>query len=90
MDGINATQRYIDRCWFDEERCKRGLESLTQYRRDYDEKQRVFKVSPLHDWTSHGADAFRMRAAMAATDMPMPKGRYQGRGASSSSSWMAG
>lgn len=90
MDGINATQRYIDRCWFDEERCKRGLEALTQYRRDYDERAKVFRTSPLHDWTSHAADAFRMRAAMAATDpLPNAKSRYASR-SKASTSWMAG
>lgn len=90
MDGINAAQRYIDRCWFDEERCKRGLEALTQYRREYDEKLRTFKKSPLHDWTSHGADAFRMRAAMADVNRPRPasRGRYSGT-TTSSPSWLA-
>lgn len=89
MDGINATRRYLDRCWFDEERCKRGLEALTQYRRDYDEKLKIFKTNALHDWSSHGADAFRYRAAVAASDpLPVP-GRYSGRYAKgSSSSWM--
>jgi phage terminase large subunit len=89
MDGINATRRYIDRCWFDEHRCKRGLEALTQYRRDYDEKLRIFKSNPLHDWTSHGADAFRSRAAIAEQDLPQPRNRYRGS-SSQSTSWMAG
>lgn len=88
MDGINATRRYIDRCWFDRERCKRGLEALTQYRRDYDEKLKIFKSNPLHDWASHGADAFRTRAAVASYDLPRREQRYGGR-SSSNTSWMA-
>jgi hypothetical protein len=63
MDGINAVRRLLDRCWFDEDRCKRGLECLWQYRRDWDEKGRIWRNNPLHDWTSHGADAFRYFAA---------------------------
>lgn len=62
-DGINAVRRLLDRCFFDEERCKRGLECLWQYRREWDEKLRTWKNNPLHDWTSHGADAFRTFAA---------------------------
>jgi phage terminase large subunit len=90
MDGINASRRYMDRCWFDAERCKRGLEALTQYRREYDEKNRVFKINPLHDWTSHAADAFRYRAAVAQRDTPKPRDRYRGAAGGAATSWMAG
>lgn len=61
-DGINAARLQIPRCWFDADRCKRGIEALRQYRRDYDEKLKNFKQRPLHDWTSHAADAFRYLA----------------------------
>jgi hypothetical protein len=50
------------KCWFDEGKCKQGLEALRQYRREYDEKLKSFKQRPLHDWTSHAADAFRYLA----------------------------
>ena len=58
-DGIQAVRALIPRCWFDRTRCARGLEALRMYRRDYDEKQEEYRVAPLHDWTSHYADAFR-------------------------------
>jgi phage terminase large subunit len=59
MDGINATRRMLDQCWIDKERCERGLEALKQYRREYDDKLKDWKQRPLHDWSSHGADALR-------------------------------
>jgi phage terminase large subunit len=59
MDGINAVRRMLDQCWIDTERCGRGLEALKQYRREYDETLKDWKQRPLHDWTSHGADALR-------------------------------
>lgn len=62
MDGINAVRLLLPRCWFDAERCKRGLEALRQYRADWDEKNRILKEKPLHNWASHGADAFRTGA----------------------------
>ncbi|MEM1353155.1 MAG: hypothetical protein AAGF27_12480 [Pseudomonadota bacterium] len=58
-DGIQASRAFIALSWFDEQKCRRGIEALRQYRRDYDEKGRTFRSRPLHDWTSHGADAFR-------------------------------
>lgn len=61
-DGIQAARSMLARCWFDEENCGRGIEALRQYRRDFDEKLKSWRGRPLHDWTSHGADAFRYLA----------------------------
>lgn len=61
-DGINSARLMLPKCWFDADKCKRGIEALRQYRRDYDEKLKNFKQRPLHDWTSHAADAFRYLA----------------------------
>jgi phage terminase large subunit len=58
-DGIQAVRALLSRCWFDEEKCRHGIEALKQYRREFDEKNKTFRVRPLHDWTSHSADAFR-------------------------------
>lgn len=58
-DGIQAARTLIHKCWFDESKCERGVEALLQYRRQFDEKLKTWKGRPLHDWTSHGADAFR-------------------------------
>lgn len=61
-DGINAARLLIPKCWFDAERCNHGIEALRNYRRRYDEQRKVFSDRPLHDWCSHGADAFRYLA----------------------------
>ena len=58
-DGIEAARKLFSRVWIDETRCKYGIECLSQYRYDYDEKRGMFRDSPLHDWSSHGADSFR-------------------------------
>ena len=62
MDGINAVRVSFKRFWFDKDKCKFGIEALRQYHADYDEKLKVFKKSPRHDWTSHFADSFRYLA----------------------------
>ena len=58
-DGINAVRLLLPRCWFDEEKCRAGLEALTFYRKGFNERLQEFTDKPLHDWSSHGADAFR-------------------------------
>jgi hypothetical protein len=35
---------------------------LENYRKEYNEKFRVYSDKPKHDYSSHGADAFRMLA----------------------------
>lgn len=59
MDGIDAARLRFNRMWFDAEKCARGIDCLRMYRADYDEKNQVLRTKPLHDWASHGADAFR-------------------------------
>ena len=61
-DGIHAAQMLIPRCWFDRDATKHGLECLRQYHRKYNEKARSFRSTPVHDWSSHAADAFRYLA----------------------------
>lgn len=61
-EGIHQARLFFRRCWFDEERCKGGLEALMHYRRDYNRQLNEFKATPVHDRYSHGADAFRYLA----------------------------
>ena len=89
-DGINAVRRLLDRCWFDEEKTKRGVECLWQYRRDWDERGKIWRNNPLHDWTSHGSDAFRYFAAgWAEPEIRERKDRWTDYGnAPDKNSWM--
>ena len=57
--GIEAVRNTLPHCFFDREKCKLGLDALRQYRKQWDEKNQVFKNKPLHDWCSHAADSFR-------------------------------
>jgi hypothetical protein len=61
-DGINAVRTIIPRCWFDARKCARGVDALKLYRAEYDDKLEALKPRPVHDWTSHAADAFRYLA----------------------------
>ena len=61
-DGIQAVRRLLPRCWFNVPKVQNGLNCLRNYRRDYDEKRKIFFERPLHDWSSHGSDSFRYLA----------------------------
>ena len=56
---IQAFRGIIPLCRFDN-KTKIGYGCLRDYRREYDDKNRCFKETPLHDYTSHSADAARM------------------------------
>jgi hypothetical protein len=73
QDGIQASRLALLRCWFDT-KCDDGIECLRQYQREYDEDKKVFRDRPRHDWTSHGADAFRMLSiAWREEEKALPK-----------------
>lgn len=61
-DGINAVRTILPRCWFDAEKCAKGIDALKAYRREWDEKLKTFHDRPVHDWASHPADSFRYLA----------------------------
>ena len=80
-DGINAVRLLLPRCWFDAEKCARGLEALRHYRLEWDDRRQAFRERPLHDWSSHAADAFRYLAMglREETQERMPKIVYDDR-----------
>jgi hypothetical protein len=61
-DGIEAVRAVIPMMVFDRRRCEYGLDALRQYRTEFDEEAGVFGKNPVHDWTSHCADALRTYA----------------------------
>jgi hypothetical protein len=61
-DGIEAARTILPRCWFDKIKTKDGIEALKSYRKKYSPKFKTFQTTPIHDWSSHGADAFRTLA----------------------------
>ncbi|MCI0429074.1 MAG: hypothetical protein L0210_00825 [Rhodospirillales bacterium] len=80
-DGINEVRKLLPRCWFDAANCARGLEALRHYRTEWDERRRTFGGKPLHDWSSHAADAFRYLAVgQPREDRPLPPIKYDDRG----------
>ena len=61
-DGIEAGRSLFSKLWVDGVKCKVFVDAIENYRQEYDHKKRVYKPRPLHDWSSHYADAFRYLA----------------------------
>lgn len=70
-EGINAARMIFSRCWFDKTKCHRGVNALKNYKKDWDEKNQVFRKTALHNWASHGADGFRTFAVNGKIIVPM-------------------
>ena len=75
-DGIEQAREILARCAFDEAKCEEGITCLENYRKEWDDKKGCWKDKPLHDWSSHAADAFRYFAVaktkrVAMTHIPV-------------------
>lgn len=56
---IPAVRMILPFCWFDEQKCSRGISALEGYRAEYDDTKKRLANRPSHTWESHAADAFR-------------------------------
>ena len=73
--GTNLEVAYSDqmRSILDETKTARGLECLQNYRREVNDKLGEPRATPVHDWASHGADAFRYLAVSIDKTGARPK-----------------
>jgi len=67
--GIQQTRDGFASAWFDQERCKLGLQRLTNYKKRWIEKDGRFSQDPVHDINSEGADSFRQYGQAKAIGM---------------------
>lgn len=71
QDGIEAVRAVLPRAHFSP-RCENGVEALRAYRRKWDEETKSYSSRPEHDWSSHGADAFRYLCLVARERIVAP------------------
>jgi hypothetical protein len=58
-DGIELARMSFPKIYIDEQKCAPLIKALESYRREWDDKRKVYKDNALHDQFSHAADAFR-------------------------------
>ena len=64
LDGIQAARWLIQQGVRFHPRTADGVDALRNYHYEYDEDRKAMSVKPVHDWSSHAADAFRGLAAV--------------------------
>ena len=78
IDGINSARRQFSSCYFNKELCEDGIKKLSLYTKKYDSKRQVYLEHPVHDYTSHCADAFRTWAVSdSAIDFDAERGKIE-------------
>lgn len=75
-EGIDAVRRLLGQCWFDEQRCQRGIEGLRHYRKMFNTRTSEFTGTPVHNWASHPADAFRTLAVRYQRPEVVEEGKW--------------
>jgi len=75
--GIERTRRFIPKLRWDQVKCKRLIEGMEGYRKQYNEKMQCYLDKPLHDWCSQPADTIRlMSQAVKIDEANYDKGYY--------------
>ncbi len=59
QEGIDSVRNLLNRCWFDEVKCEKGIRALENYRKEWNDSLGIWRDHPRHDHFSNGADAFR-------------------------------
>mgnify|MGYP001567221933 CR=1 FL=1 len=67
LDGIQAARWLLQRETRFHSRCAAGLEALKAYRYEFSEDRKTYSKKPVHDWSSHTADAWRTTACVVRT-----------------------
>jgi phage terminase large subunit len=64
QDSEAATRKTLPRTWFNADKTRDLVHALMNYHYEYDEDKKIYGKVPLHDWSSHGADATELMARM--------------------------
>ena len=92
-NGIAAARKTMELCTFDITRCKQGLDALRSYHFRWDAKLKTLSDDPVHDWSSHDADAFEIMGQVwqpARTDKAPKKPRFLHEATADDVFWPAG
>ena len=63
IHGINLVKTTLNKCWFDQRKTLEGLKNLENYKKRWSSSLGGWTADPVHDESSHAADAFRYLCA---------------------------
>lgn len=89
-DAIEAARSLLALCWFDEQKCRRGIQCLDNYTKEWNQARGVWGSRPLHNFASHGADSFMTGAVGHEPELQKPEqDRHRRRREPERSAWTA-
>jgi phage terminase large subunit len=71
--AINAARMVFDKVKFHKTNCQYGIECLKNYHAKFNDAMSVYSDTPVHNWASHGTDAF-MTFALSHEQLYQPQG----------------
>lgn len=74
QDSIDQSRLLFPLIKIDQHRCAQGIDALRNYRKPWLEDKQTYGDHPVHDWASHGSDAFQ---GIAATNLDTIKPVHQ-------------
>ena len=74
--GIQLVRKLFPQFWIDKTNCKQLVRVLENYHHEWDPVKKRFKDSPLHDWSSHGADSVRYMCVAINESVPPSEEAY--------------
>lgn len=85
---IEAARRMLPRVWFNENTTAAGRKALCWYHEKWDAK-RSYGLGPMHDWSSHAADAFGLMCISYDEPKTVQHGSRYYKNSDNQISWMA-
>ena len=71
-DGIASVRKLLPYVYWNQPLCSGAIEAMKSYRREWDDNLMCYRDRPVHDWSSHIADAIRYLAVVFTNLQPMP------------------
>ena len=69
-DGISAARKLLPYTYWNRPLTSGAVEAMKSYRKEWDDKLGCYRDRPVHDWSSHIADAFRYLGVVFANLQP--------------------
>lgn len=75
LDKINAARYVMPKCYFNADKCEKGLKGLRAWAFEWNNDTKQFSRDPKHDWASHPGDGFAEGALMMKERVSEKKNR---------------
>ena len=68
-NAIESMRRKLYTTEFNKENTQRLIDCFSNYSKEFDDKIGTYKSKPIHDWASHGVDAYQTMSLALDGDM---------------------